>query len=308
MTNASLDHLTTTTPVGEAAIAVLTSKLAPLFDLEARAASGLDADAVHDMRVASRRAREAIAVFAPLYETADLKRVTKMLKRVTRALGPVRDADVYLGYFAKRAAQAEDAAEKAAALFLIGHRAALRERELAAMRASLGTLDLGAKHRLLLKSLTAFREGVDTAAPFRGLAAAVLKERAECFAAHTSTALIEERMAAQHAMRIDAKHLRYAIETFSACLDPRRYKELRAHVVAYQDVLGEIHDRDVYAAALLRVELPPEAVEAGVTRDGLQRLHTRLADERAALFAQFAEMAEKTEPARLCAQLADAVL
>ena len=88
-------------PLKEAAPAILLAKAEPLFELEAAASGGADMDAVHDMRVASRRLRESMRLLAPLYPPAAFSAWYKRVRRVTRALGPVRDSDVFIDAFSR---------------------------------------------------------------------------------------------------------------------------------------------------------------------------------------------------------------
>ena len=60
--------------------------------------SGHDTEAVHDMRVASRRIRSGLIVFGPCFKPTDLERWRKAIKGVTKVLGDARDTDVQIGY------------------------------------------------------------------------------------------------------------------------------------------------------------------------------------------------------------------
>ena len=55
-----------------------------------------DIEALHDMRVASRRLRAALSMFAPALRDPDLKRFEMDVKAVTDALGVARDLDVMI--------------------------------------------------------------------------------------------------------------------------------------------------------------------------------------------------------------------
>ena len=98
-----VDGVDASTPLVDAAPRVLSVKAAPLFELEAAARGGADADAVHDMRVASRRLREAMRLFQPLWDSSAFQRWYRRVRRVTRSLGPVRDSDVFLEELAQLA-------------------------------------------------------------------------------------------------------------------------------------------------------------------------------------------------------------
>ena len=55
-----------------------------------------DADAIHDVRVASRRLRAAMDIAAPCFPGAWFDKLSKAAKDITSALGNVRDYDVLL--------------------------------------------------------------------------------------------------------------------------------------------------------------------------------------------------------------------
>ena len=58
--------------------------------------SGVDVDAVHDMRVASRRLRAAISVFAAAFPVREYVQFEREVKGITDALGEARDLDVMI--------------------------------------------------------------------------------------------------------------------------------------------------------------------------------------------------------------------
>ena len=60
--------------------------------------AGKDIEFVHRMRVASRRMRAALAVFTPCLGARQTRKWTKGIRRITRALGEARDADVQLEF------------------------------------------------------------------------------------------------------------------------------------------------------------------------------------------------------------------
>ena len=73
-------------------------------------ACGGDVNAVHKARVASRRLREALPVVLADVPTKKAKRLARGFRRITRALGPVREIDVTIGVLATTAEQFPDAA------------------------------------------------------------------------------------------------------------------------------------------------------------------------------------------------------
>lgn len=302
------DSLGPTTPVGSAARSLVSARMQPLFDLEAAARGGNDADAVHDMRVASRRTREALAIFEPLYRTEDIAETVKVIRRITRALGAVRDADVYMEHFARYVRDADDDRARVAAAYLVGHRGASRDHDLSRMRHTLAGVDLQGRRHAMLRSLDRFRKRAAVEAPLSELARSVLATRLDAFLGHLPAALDSGNTAEQHSMRIDGKHLRYALETFSACFPPRKYESLRTRAVRFQDVLGELHDRDVFKAAVDAATRDSDATTHGITIEGLTLITDTLDSERDALFAEFAKLIAENPADRIRTETLDALL
>jgi CHAD domain-containing protein len=302
------DGIGPATPVGVAAVTVLSTKMQPLFELEESALSGSDMDAVHDMRVASRRSREAIAIFAPLYRETDIAEPLQSVKAVTKALGAVRDADVFIDHLAELASNSETEQERLALAYFIAWRQSERSHDLVRMRRRLARLDLDRRRVRLTRALYAFKKSADIIAPLGWLAEDVLRERFDTFYSHLPTALDQSAIAEQHAMRIAGKHLRYAIETFKSCIDPKRFDQLRGVVTSFQDALGEMRDRDVFLDAIGRMIANGDASVAGIASEGVEAVTDRLKAERAELFARFVNLVEQHPAEATEAAAIDALL
>lgn len=255
------------TPLAEAAPALLLAKAEPLFALEEAARSGADADAVHDMRVASRRLREAMRLLEPLYPRRDFRGWYRRVRGITRALGPVRDSDVFIEDFARLGKQVSGEGKRAVA-FMVGYRFGRREHELAALNAELATLDLERSRRSL--ETLAFRIGGTEAAaqPFATFAYGAVAERAAVVFGAQPPALDEANIAHQHELRIHYKRLRYAVEAFAPCYD-EAFDGLHATLTAFQDTLGDMHDMHVFLDMLAVPERVAAAQQAGVPEAAL---------------------------------------
>lgn len=275
------------TPAGEAAARVLADRAAPLFDLGRRAASGRDADAVHDMRVASRRLRAALAVFEGVYPKREGRVWRRFARRVTRALGRVRDADVFLAELTLLADHAEGAEERVALAYIVGHMQGERARELAAMRRTLLKADPASRKAAFARFANAPRGSGATLWPLARLATAVIDERLAEVGRLSGRALKEDASAAQHRLRIALKRLRYAIETLRPALSDGA-DDVLVSLKRLQDALGELHDRDVFIEAVEAMSADAGATTAGVSPAGIAAVTARLRRERAALFARFA--------------------
>jgi len=83
-------------PFCAAAKPAIGQKLDELFQHEAGTRAGNDIEALHDMRVASRRLRSAMDMFGVCYPASQFKPLAKLARSLTRALGEVRDRDVLI--------------------------------------------------------------------------------------------------------------------------------------------------------------------------------------------------------------------
>jgi CHAD domain-containing protein len=67
-----------------------------LFDHAEGVLDTRDIERVHDMRVASRRLRAVLEIFAPCFPQSEFKGVLRDVKRLADALGERRDPDVHI--------------------------------------------------------------------------------------------------------------------------------------------------------------------------------------------------------------------
>ena len=81
--------------MAEAAFKTLRFHLDRMLAHEAGTRDGGDPEDLHDMRVATRRMRAALRVFAPYLEGRAVRPVERGLRRTGRVLGAVRDLDVF---------------------------------------------------------------------------------------------------------------------------------------------------------------------------------------------------------------------
>jgi CHAD domain-containing protein len=212
-----------------------------------------DIEYVHRMRVASRRVRNALALFGDDLPKKHYDSWRVDLRRITRALGAARDTDVQIAWvedFSNRTADAE---------LRVGiERLLLRLRQ---QRAQLQvkvveTLDrvqnkhvlddmYETLHELLVHGRVYEIESLPVDLSDRARAAIVL--RLEEFLAYEPHIAHPERVTELHHMRIAAKHLRYTLEIFEPLYGKGLRKPLKV-VKEIQEQLGEIHDSDVWMA------------------------------------------------------------
>ena len=83
-------------PYAAAAAKVVAVRARELADHSRNVLDTDDIERVHDMRVASRRLRAALEVFAPCFDRAEHKDLLREVKRLADALGRRRDPDVQI--------------------------------------------------------------------------------------------------------------------------------------------------------------------------------------------------------------------
>lgn len=289
------------TPLGEAATALLLSKAEPLFELEEAARGGADIDAVHDMRVASRRLREALRLVRPLYPDKAFRKWYRRIRQITRALGPVRDSDVFIEAFRGMSSKVGAEGRRAIA-WAVGYRQGQRVHELDALNRALASLDLDRNRASFARFARAIRECPEARQPFASFAHAAVAERAAVVFGRQELALDERNVAEQHALRIDYKRLRYAVEAFAPCYGDA-FDALHETLTAFQDALGELHDAHVFIEMLSAPDRVEAAALAGVNERGLAAVRSILEERARSQFASFARLVEQHPPQELLPQL-----
>src|ERR671932_1988320 len=83
-------------PFAEAAAATVAVRAAELFEHAEGVLDTSDIERVHDMRVASRRLRAVLEIYAPCFPPDQFKPLLKEVKALADALGARRDPDVLL--------------------------------------------------------------------------------------------------------------------------------------------------------------------------------------------------------------------
>ena len=212
-------------------------------------------DAVHKMRVATRRLRSALATYRPLLDRERTDPVREELKLLGQVLGRSRDAEV----LHRRLRDMVAAQPDELVLGSVGRRVdlELRDRHRAAKADLLATLDSRRYFRLLdaLDDLVADPPLTDRARksahsqlpPLVGRAARRVDRAAQAVA---DVPTPQARDQGLHEVRKSAKRARYAAESaVPVAGEPAR--RLARRMKALQDVLGE-HQDSVAARALLR--------------------------------------------------------
>lgn len=302
-------------PVAEAIRKVLGEQFDIMLSNEDGSRLGDDIEHVHDMRVAVRRMRTAFRLFGDYYRRGSIKRFQKDLRDIGRALGAVRDLDVfnreaarYLRQQPKRRRHDLDP--------LLAHWRCQRE---TARLALIAHLD-GETYRAFVPGFGEFVwspgagvQPVSDAEPERFLVRDVLSstvwQRYETVRAY-GRVFDRGPMTTLHAWRIDCKYLRYTLEYFQSLLGPDASWLIR-EIIALQDHLGDIQDAEVAQGIL-----GDFMAQYSVGQDSLDEVNlahvasyrTYRSDRQAALLAALPKTWARVDSARFRRRLAGSLL
>jgi len=235
--------------VGELGFVVLRQNLLAMLAHEPGTRLGEDPEELHDMRVATRRMRAALATFADALP-ARARHVRDELGWVADALGAVRDLDVQI----ERATEWGREVPESDRLALGDLERLLSRHRDDARRRLLHVLESSRYERLVTSFTAMLLQGPSRRlAPARAPAVVVVPDLVRArHRAVTKAAKRARRSGAPddfHRLRIRAKRLRYALE-FVAELYPGQTKKYVRRLVRLQDSLGLMQDARVAAERL----------------------------------------------------------
>jgi len=241
-----LTGLAATAPVDHVARRALAVRLQAVMHYLGAALGGPDeAEGVHQLRVWTRRADAALKLFRPAVPADERKPMRKLLRKLRRTAGEIRDCDVH----AERLnAQAEQPPKRISKSLKQERRAA--RRKLQALRRRLRKDDrLQSQAEKLLASIAwPKRHSSRTAPPFAPWCRLELAPLAARFFELAEFDLRDDDTL--HALRIAGKRLRYALELSAFALKTRACSQLDKDLSAVQDRLGEVRD---HLAAIVRM-------------------------------------------------------
>lgn len=271
----------------------------------AEAEGQLDADAIHDHRVAMRRLRTLLGAAAPLFKRKPLAQVLDGLRGFAQAAGAVRNEEVLVETLAKLELPGATRARIDAWLATRGR----RERELrAAVVAQLARAPQAApnetnarrdpaRHAPALSEVLALAENLPLKHKAEGISARALALEAMAKAAAKALADAArpdaESPPARHELRIRMKRVRYTGELLSKAIakDGPVAAALADRVKAatrMQKRLGDLHDQDEAIACITRarsVSLGDRMVVHHHLRSARTALEVRIAKELPAVLA-----------------------
>lgn len=220
------------------------------------AATG-DDTGVHQARVTTRRLREAVPVLSTGLKGSKAGKARRKIRRLTRALGVVRELDVTVGLLDELARSAH--VSRVAVEDVRAHVLAEREAKRAVMRERLGRINVEKLGRRL-GSVGAALEAA-TEEPWRKALAARLVTRSRRLATAVDEAGQMYSPEKLHDVRIASKKLRYGLE-LAADSGLKQAAPCVRIMKRAQDMLGKLHDLQVLQVHVAAVQTKPGSGQA----------------------------------------------
>jgi CHAD domain-containing protein len=245
--------------MAEAGRKILRFHFAHMLNHEKGTRLGEDIEELHDMRVATRRMRAAFDVFSPFFKKKAVRNHLKGLRATGRALGRVRDMDVFI----EKAQKYVETLPKAQRpglepLLTAWGQEQAREREKLLAHDFTAPPDTGAWLDSKTDPQPDLVRHVVPVLIYTNLAAV------RAYEAILPSATIEQL----HALRIEFKKFRYTLEFFREVLG-KQSREVIDDLKIIQDHLGNLNDANV-ACLMLR-----EFIDNWEDRQVLLPLHDR---------------------------------
>ncbi len=248
--------------------ALALKQLDRFMSLEPKVLRGDDPDAIHDLRVASRRLQQVLDLLYPAPRHGEVRKLRRRIRRSRRALGEVRNADVQLARVEKILARKRSARREtweAVRHYLLGQRSEnfgkavrrLTKQNLAVFYVRLkgvlqaaepGPAELPGRHP----------DPAESSSPqdFQRRLAESLTCVWQAFEAQVAESHRDPKITVIHGVRIAAKRLRYLTEVLHE-LGAVGSAETLVWLRALQEHLGNWHDLEVLEQMMVEMVARP---------------------------------------------------
>ena len=238
--------------------------------LEPKVLKGDDPDAVHDMRVASRRLQQVLDLIFPKPLPREARRLRRKIRRCRRALGEVRNCDVLLQQVGARLAR-QRCSNRKSWTAVKQHLQARRSQSFARAIRKLSKVNLAvfymhgkaildqlkaAPANALVSNPLAQPDG-PALEPFRPRLAQALARVWSEFEQQVAVSHREATAPSIHAARICAKRLRYLLEVVNQ-FGIAGSSEALAWLRKIQQQLGDWHDMEVLEQMIIEMIAKPQ--------------------------------------------------
>ena len=250
--------------------ALALQQLDRFMSLEPKVLRGTDPEAIHDMRVASRRLQQFLDLIYPPPAPRDVRRLRRRIQRCRRALGEVRNCDVLLQSVEKSVSSKRNSRREVwetAREYLRRRRSesfATAIRKLG--KTNVAALYVALKTHLVVNGVTPEHSDSAQLLPeSQALAPAQFYERVggcmesawKDFVEKVADSHRHPQVSALHAVRIAAKRLRYLVEVLEE-FDVPGSRESSSWLRGLQQHLGDWHDLEVMERALTDMVAQPK--------------------------------------------------
>lgn len=306
-----IDGLTADTPLLKAARHVLEVRLGLVHECLSPALHQAheDIEHVHRLRVATRRARAALDIFAICLPEDCYEAAKKQLRKIRRAAGAARDWDVFMTAFANSRMRWTPS-KTPGRDFVLGY--ALAQRRLAQKDLERLDHDYPARFQRLQSEVLASATDKQAPPSLGELAQSLMKDLLRQLD-HDLAGNLDD-YAQLHQVRIAGKRLRYAMEIFAGCFPPGFRGTFYPVIETMQEILGDANDSHVASGYLedvlgAQTFLPPSIAKR--VRPGVEHLrihHEKRLVRQRSLFINWLEQWPKRRNAAGFADIVDAAV
>jgi CHAD domain-containing protein len=210
-----------------------------------------DAECVHRMRVTARRMNMALRLFSGCFPEKNMGFWKREIRRIRKSLGKARDADVQIDFVRKYIFRSKSTRSSPGIRRLLLR---LKQKRKKLQNMIISSLDRLLKSSVLEHMEQSFRKAAALSQMKRAtvLCPPVFRKAGRLILLQLKELLSYEQSVCQpdkkeelHAMRIEAKHLRYTMEIFERIYG-KPLKDIITACRDLQDILGAIHDADVW--------------------------------------------------------------
>jgi putative phosphoesterase len=252
-TNLKLKNFTNRNSYCKYGVQTLLNLLPTFEDLIEGVKEGEDTEYLHKMRVTSRRIRAAMPLFKGCYQKKQYKKWLNEIKKVTKSLGEARDLDVQIFFLRDYKKSKPQLTSNSGVTLLLDSLVSRRVKiqttvvnELNVLKNSEVLEDIKQISNQILAQTT---NDLSCLQELKEEANSRISIKLENFLSMEKCVHKKDDILCHHQMRIRAKWLRYTMEAFAPLYEENLSKEIEL-VKSFQDVLGEMHDCDVWSQCI----------------------------------------------------------
>ena len=273
--------------ISERSRSIFLSQWVELLRLRREVLKSPGLDTIHDLRVASRRLRAAVGLFAPWIAPKRAELLKNNMRKLTRLLGGLRNIDEAQLFFRQHTPAKTGGAYQISRLL-----SELRPGELARIKKALTSLDHRRLDRAVRKAAAGLNEerigddGGTLPEYFAETGIRLYQPILDLL----PTATARDQRTSRHALRIAIKKWRYFLEITAPVLE-RDYRPLLGLLKEYQTILGGMNDVAEFEAL---------CAPLGLSRHERVFIESALQAEEEILLQKLTELIEETPLVYLC--------